>query len=78
MQADEALGSRACSFRLGVAVIGIDQLELRLLGETTERVTRLQRLELADGTGIALVVQVGLCLLVQLDLAQVFVDGFVG
>ncbi len=78
MQADEALGSRACSFRLGVAVIGVDQLELRLLGETTERVTRLQRLELADGAGIALVVQVGLCLLVQLDLAQVFVDGFVG
>ena len=49
-----------------------------LLGETPERIARLQGLEFADGAGVALVVQVGLCLLVQLDFTQILVDGFVG
>jgi len=78
MQADETLRRRARGFRLDVAVIGVDQFELRLLGEAAERIARLQCLEFADGAGVALVVQVGLCLLVQLDFTQILVDGFVG
>ena len=76
MQTNETLGSGLGSFRLGVFVVGVDQLELRLIGVATERITRLQRLELGGGAGIAVVVQVGLRLLVQLGFAEVFVDDF--
>jgi hypothetical protein len=76
MQADETLGGGLGSLRLGVLVVGVDQLELGLIGIATERITRLQSLQLGGGAGVAVVVQVGLSLLVQLDFAQVFVDDF--
>jgi hypothetical protein len=78
VQANETLGSGLRRFRLGVLVVGVDQLELGLVGIAAERITRLQRLELGRCAGVAIVVQVGLRLLVQLDFAEVFVDHFFG
>ena len=74
VQADEAVSRGLGCFRLNVLVVGVDQLQLRLLGITAERVARLQCLELGDGAGVAIIIQVGLCLLVEFGLAQVFVD----
>ena len=76
VQTNETLGGGLGSFRLGVLVVGVDQLELRLIGIATERITRFQSLQLGCGAGVAVVVQVGLSLLVQLDFAQVFVYDF--
>ncbi len=76
VQTNETLGGRLGSFRLAILVVGVDQLELRLVSVATERITRLQRLELLGGAVIAIVVQIGLRLLVQLDFTEVFVDDF--
>ncbi|MNN92082.1 hypothetical protein D3C81_2103020 [compost metagenome] len=76
MQTNETLGSGFGSFRFGVLVVGVDQFELSLVSITTERITRLQSLQLGGGTGVAVVVQIGLGLLVQLDFTQVFVYDF--
>ncbi|MCY1532849.1 hypothetical protein D9M68_681440 [compost metagenome] len=74
VQADEALGGGTRGLGLHVLVVGVDQFQLRLLGIAAERIAGFQRLQLADGVGVALVVQVFLRLLVQLALAQVLVD----
>ncbi len=76
VQADKSLGSGLGGFRFGVLVVGVDQFELGLVGIASERIARLQGLQLGGGTGVAVVVQVCLSLLVQLDFAQVFVDDF--
>ena len=76
VQADETLGGGLGSFRFGVLVVGIDQLKLGLVGVAPERIARLQCLQLRCGAGVAIIVQVFLCQLVQLDFAQVFVDDF--
>jgi hypothetical protein len=76
VQANEALRSGLGRFWLGVLVVGVDQLELRLISVATERITRLQSLQLGDGAGVATVVQVLLSLLVELDFAKVFVYDF--
>jgi hypothetical protein len=76
VQADETLGGGLGGLGLGVLVVGVDQFQLRLVGVAAERIARLQGLQLAGGAGVAMVVQVGLRLLVQLGFAQVFVDDF--
>ncbi|MNP35754.1 hypothetical protein D3C76_1291020 [compost metagenome] len=74
VQADEALGGRTRGFGLCVLVVGVDQLELRLLGIAAERIAGLQCLQFVDGIGVALVVEIFLRLLVKLVFAQVFID----
>ena len=74
MQTDKAIRRRLCRFWLNALVVGVDQLQLGLFGIAPERVARLQRLELGHRSGVATIVQVGLCLLVKFGLAQVFVD----
>jgi hypothetical protein len=76
VQTNETLGGRLGSLRLGVLVVGVDKLELSLISVAPERITRLQGLQLGCGAGVAVVVQVGLSLLVQLDFAKVFVYDF--
>ncbi|MNG13034.1 hypothetical protein D3C84_966860 [compost metagenome] len=76
VQTNEALGGRLRSLRLGVLVVGVDELELSLIGVATERIARLQGLQLGCGAGIVAIVQIVLSLLVQLDFAQVFVYDF--
>jgi hypothetical protein len=46
VQADEALGGGLGSLGLGVLVVGVDQLELGLVGIAAERIARLQSLQL--------------------------------
>jgi hypothetical protein len=70
VQTNETLGGRLCSFRLGVFIVGVDQLQLCLIGVATERITRLQSLQLGCGAGVAVVVQVSLSLLIQLGFAE--------
>ena len=73
-QADEAFGGGAGGFGLHVLVVGVDQLELGLLGVAAEGIARFEGFQLGDGAVVALVVEVVLRLLVQLALAQVLVD----
>ncbi|MNZ78831.1 hypothetical protein D3C78_974200 [compost metagenome] len=76
VQTNEAFRSGLGRFWLGVLVVGVDELELRLVGIAAERITRFQSLQLGDGAGVATVVQVILSLLVQLDFTEVFVYDF--
>ena len=67
-------GGGAGGFGLHVLVVGVDQLELGLLGVAAEGIARFEGFQLGDGAVVALVVEVVLRLLVQLALAQVLVD----
>ncbi|MNY72917.1 hypothetical protein D3C86_2115760 [compost metagenome] len=76
MQTNETLGGGLRSLWLGVLVVGVDELELSLISVATERITRLQGLQLGCGAGIVAIVQIVLSLLVQLDFTEVFVYDF--
>ena len=76
MQTDKPFGCRLGGLGFGVFIVGVDQFELGLIGIASERVARLQSLQFGGSTGIAVVIQVGLRLLVQLDFAQVVVNNF--
>ncbi len=58
VQTDKTLGSRLGGLRLGVLVVGVDQLKLGLVGIAPERIARLQCLQLGCGAGVAIIVQV--------------------
>ena len=70
MQADKAIRRGFGRFQFMVLVVGIDQLQLRLLGVTPERVARFQRPQRVDCQAVAVGFQVLLRQCIEFGFAE--------